>query len=98
MSAAVDDQGTLVSGAGAVSATNKTTGLFLVFFNRDLRSCQAVASTGTTALHTSVQGGTAVANVDSFFDASTNHVEVFTRNNAGSFADIAFMVLVFCPK
>jgi hypothetical protein len=98
MSAAVAYDGTLLSGAGAVSVTHNFTGTYLVFFQRDLTGCQAVVSPGSASSNASVQAGSATANIGPFVNSSTNHVEVFLRSSAGSAGDAYFMLLVFCAK
>ncbi len=99
--AAVDENGDLAGGSGAVSATRLGTGTFRVGFNRPVNGC---VSEGTA---TDISGGAApsasaarIVGTDNRVQADTSTVDVTLTNPEGNLADPigddGFIVTVYC--
>jgi hypothetical protein len=91
MSAIVDYQGTLVSGAGATAASRTSQGQYTVTFERDVSACSFAA---TSTFQSEMIGASA--------DSAANVARVystFPMNGGGASAsDSGFNLLVFCTK
>jgi len=93
MSAVVNQLGTLLRGAGAVSATRNGTGNYRVIFNREvLGKCTYVAM----AEGGPMPGG-AFARVDETV-SNVNSVLVLTRNADNDEEDRGFELIAFCTQ
>jgi hypothetical protein len=98
MSAHVDDDGTLIGGAGAVGATRKANGLYFVAFNRSVQGCSHVgAVSGDLAVLYTAFVSTE-SNPDTFNGATYVGLSVVTANPNGLADDTPFHLLVFCPR
>ena len=98
MSAIVDAEGNLVSGAGAVSARKvNDQGFFEVFFQRTVGNCTSVASVGGASYVSTIGHGMAetynVANI-----GGGTGITVLTRDQSGVPVKRDFQVIVFCAK
>lgn len=97
MSAAVNDDGTLRGGAGAVSSSkhNNLPYEYEVVFNRSLSGCDAVATTGALFIeNTDWSGFVAVSGMSS----KPNSVLVLTKSTSGSPTPRPFHLLIFCAE
>lgn len=93
MSAVVNQSGTLLRGAGAVSATFIGTGTYRVIFNREvLGKCTYVAMAETGPMT-----GGAFVRVDETV-TNVNSVLVQTRNAANAVEGRGFELIVFCAQ
>jgi hypothetical protein len=93
MSAVVNQLGTLLRGAGAVSATRNSTGNYRVIFNRQvLGKCTYVAMAEVGPM-----SGGAFARVDETV-SNVNSVIVLTRNANNDEEDRAFELIAFCTQ
>jgi hypothetical protein len=87
LSAFVLDGGTLIRGAGALSATYDGSGKHTVKFNRPLAGCVATASSSF--------GGVIAS---SLVDEGGDTVRVDIYSHAGNTGEASFQVIVFCPR
>ena len=91
--AVIDFNGTVARASGIGTGTfREDTGIYDVFFNRDVSGCAYVASLGGPDAGTPPAGTVAVTNLA---DAPKG-LFVITRNSAGNNASLPFHVAVFC--
>ena len=91
--AVIDFNGTVARASGIGTGTfREDTGIYDVFFNRDVSGCAYVASLGGPDAGTPPAGTVAVTNLS---DAPKG-LFVITRNSAGNNASLPFHVAVFC--
>ena len=91
--AVIDFNGTVARASGIGPGTfREDTGIYDVFFNRDVSGCAYVASLGGPDAGTPPAGTVAVTNL---FGAPKG-LFVITRNSAGNNASLPFHVAVFC--
>jgi hypothetical protein len=98
MSAVVADDGTLVRGAGAVSASHAgAAGNYIVDFARDVTDCTYTAMVGPVGdiLSPFAIGATAQAGGN---PGDPNGLFVITISSSGSNVNTAFHLMVFCAR
>jgi hypothetical protein len=91
--AVINANGTVARGSGIGTGTfREDTGIYDVFFNRDVSGCAYVASLGGAAAGIPPAGTVATTNL---FDSPTG-LFIITRNPAGTNANLPFHLAVFC--
>ena len=91
--AVINANGTVARGSGIGTGTfREDTGIYDVFFNRDVSGCAYVGSLGGPDAGTPPAGTVAATNL---FGAPRG-LFVITRNSAGSNANLPFHLAVFC--
>jgi len=91
--AVIDFNGTVARASGIGTGTfREDTGIYDVFFNRDVSGCAYVASLGGPDAGTPPAGTVAVTNLS----GAPKGLFVITRNSAGANASLPFHVAVFC--
>jgi hypothetical protein len=96
MSALVEANGTLLSGAGAVSANRSIgTGFYQVFFNRSVLGCDYVATQSNPNINAY---DPPLATIATAPGGSADRVLVVVQDGEGTNVDRTFRMIVFCPK
>ena len=91
--AVINANGTVARGSGIGTGTfREDTGIYDVFFNRDVSGCAYVASLGGAAAGTPPAGTAAATNLSGL----PAGLFVITRNSAGTNANLPFHLAVFC--
>jgi hypothetical protein len=91
--AVINANGTVARGSGIGTGTfREDTGIYDVFFNRDVSGCAYVASLGGADAGTPPAGSVAATNL---FGGPTG-LFIITRNSAGASANLPFHLAVFC--
>ena len=91
--AVIDFNGTVARASGIGTGTfREDTGIYDVFFNRDVSGCAYVATLGGPDAGTPPAGTVAVTNLS----GAPKGLFVITRNSAGNNASLPFHLAVFC--
>ena len=93
--AVVNNDGVLIRSKGAAlgdPASKTNTGIYQVFFNRDVRGCSYLVTLGNPATGGPPSGQVTVAS----HPTNVAGVRVRTENDTGAAADRAFHLAVFC--
>ena len=91
--AVVNADGTVARGSGTAAGSNReATGTYLVFFNRDVRSCAYVGSIGEVNIGNPPAGSVGATNLQE--DTHALYVRVY--DHAGALDNQSFHLAVFC--
>lgn len=95
LSLAIDLDGFVVSQSGVTNFTNVAgAGRYNVTFDRSVADCTAVGSIGPGNTLNPVNGTVVTGRLS----GNPNGLLIQTRDDAGTLVDMAFSLLVFCPK